>query len=118
MEKLMFICFILVLAWSLSSICKELQTSTYLARLIGGLFGDHTSPISNTTALALMGSGCHWSCPTQLTYALITDSMAIIGYMLQQGKRSPEKFLHYRNTMPLNLKNHCRLTVNQRSLQF
>jgi Na+/H+ antiporter NhaC len=142
MEKLIYICSILVLAWTLSSICKDLHTGNYLASLIGGtippqllpaivfllgalmsfatgssygtfailmiivvpvahvlgapltitiaavlsggLFGDHTSPISDTTALASMGSGCqhidHVS--TQLSYALISGSMAFIGFIL------------------------------------
>ncbi|PHS20532.1 MAG: hypothetical protein COA86_00860 [Kangiella sp.] len=142
MEKLIYICSILVLAWTLSSICKDLNTGQHLADLIGGtippallpalvfllgalmsfatgssygtfailmiivvpvahdlgapltitiaavlsggLFGDHTSPISDTTALASMGSDCphidHVS--TQLAYALISGSMAFVGFIL------------------------------------
>ena len=141
MEKLIYICSILVLAWTLSSVCKELHTGNYLADLIGGtippallpaivfllgalmsfatgssygtfailmiivvpvahdlgapltitiaavlsggLFGDHTSPISDTTALASMGSGCphidHVS--TQLSYALVSGTIAFIGFI-------------------------------------
>ena len=142
MEKLVYICSILVLAWTLGSVCKDLHTGNYLAGLIGeristsllpamvfilgalmsfatgssygtfailmiivvpiadtlgapmvitiaavlsgGLFGDHTSPISDTTALASMGSGCqhidHVS--TQLSYALISGAMALLGFVL------------------------------------
>jgi len=142
MEKLVYICSILVLAWTLGSICKDLHTGNYLAGLIGesispsllpamvfilgalmsfatgssygtfailmiivvpiadtlgapmvitiaavlsgGLFGDHTSPISDTTALASMGSGCqhidHVS--TQLSYALISGAIALLGFVL------------------------------------
>ena len=142
MEKLIYICAILVLAWTLSSICKDLHTGNYLAELIGGtippallpavvfllgalmsfatgssygtfailmiivvpvahdlgapltitiaavlsggLFGDHTSPISDTTALASMGSGCqhidHVS--TQLGYAVISGTIAFVGFIL------------------------------------
>jgi len=149
MEKLVYICSILVLAWSLSSICKELHTGDYLASLVagslppallpaivfilgalmsfatgssygtfailmmivvpvahnlgapmvitiaavlsGGLFGDHTSPISDTTALASMGSDCqhidHVS--TQLAYALISGSMALIGFILAGVYQTP-----------------------------
>ena len=116
MQNLVFLCLIMVLAWSLSSICKDLRTGYYLAALIGdtispsfippivfmlgaimsfatgssygtfailliivipvaytlnapleltiaavlsgGLFGDHTSPISDTTVLASMGADC------------------------------------------------------------
>ncbi|MCF6193540.1 MAG: Na+/H+ antiporter NhaC family protein, partial [Kangiellaceae bacterium] len=58
-------------------------TITIAAVLSGGLFGDHTSPISDTTALASMGSGCqhidHVS--TQLSYALISGVMAFIGFI-------------------------------------
>lgn len=149
MEKLVYICSILVLAWSLSSICKDLHTGDYLANLVagtmpppllpaivfilgalmsfatgssygtfailmiivvpvahnldapmvitiaavlsGGLFGDHTSPISDTTALASMGSGCqhidHVS--TQLTYALISGSMALVGFVVAGFYQTP-----------------------------
>ncbi len=149
MEKLIFICFILILAWTLSSVCKELHTGDYLAGLLGGtiptvlfpafvfllgavmsfatgtsygtiailmvvivpvahtlgvplpiaiaavlsggLFGDHTSPISDTTALASMASGCqhidHVS--TQLSYALITGVMAFISFVLVGYFQSP-----------------------------
>jgi len=142
MEKLVYICSILVLAWTLGSICKDLHTGNYLAGLIGdsispallpamvfilgavmsfatgssygtfailmiivvpvantlgaplvitiaavlsgGLFGDHTSPISDTTALASMGSGCqhidHVS--TQLSYALISGAIALVGFVM------------------------------------
>jgi Na+/H+ antiporter NhaC len=58
-------------------------TITIAAVLSGGLFGDHTSPISDTTALASMGSGCqhidHVS--TQLSYALISGTMAFVGFI-------------------------------------
>ena len=149
MEKLVLICLILALAWSLSSICKDLQTGAYLASIIGdtidpnflplivfvlgaimsfatgtsygtfailitivvplahaldapmvltlagvlsgGLFGDHTSPISDTTVLASMGADCphidHVS--TQLSYALISGSMAILAFTVAGFYQSP-----------------------------
>lgn len=149
MEKLVFICFVLVLAWSLSSICKELHTGDYLATLIGdkippnffpvivfflgammsfatgssygtfailmiivvpvaytlgaplvltiaavlsgGLFGDHTSPISDTTVLASMGAGCphidHVS--TQFSYAIITGTMTMLAFLIAAFYQSP-----------------------------
>lgn len=149
MEKLVFICLVLVLAWSLSSICKDLQTGNYIAELIGerinpnfipvivfflgaimsfatgssygtfailmiivvpvattldapliltiaavlsgGLFGDHTSPISDTTVLASMGAGCphidHVS--TQFSYALITGVMTMTAFIVAAFYQSP-----------------------------
>lgn len=142
MEKLISVCFILVLAWTLSSICKELNTGIYLASLIGdsispsffpalvfligalmsfatgssygtfailmisvmpvaysmdaslsltiaavlsgGLFGDHTSPISDTTVLASMGADCthidHVS--TQFYYASFVGLMTFIAFII------------------------------------
>jgi Na+/H+ antiporter NhaC len=142
MEKLISVCFILVLAWALSSICKELNTSTYLASLIGnsispslfpalvfligalmsfatgssygtfailmisvvpvaysmdasltltiaavlsgGLFGDHTSPISDTTVIASMGADCkhidHVS--TQFYYSSFVGLMTLIAFII------------------------------------
>ena len=149
MEKLVFICFVLVLAWTLSSLCKELHTGDYLATLIGdriqpsflplivfflgaimsfatgssygtfailmiivvpvahtldapmvltiaavlsgGLFGDHTSPISDTTVLASMGAGCahidHVS--TQFTYAFINGVMTMLAFVVAGFYQSP-----------------------------
>jgi len=149
MEKLILICFILVLAWSLSSICKDLNTGDYLANLIGdaipakllpvivfllgavmsfatgssygtfailmiivvpvahtlgapmeitiaavlsgGLFGDHTSPISDTTALASMGASCNHidHVSTQLSYSLITGFMTVIAFIFAGYYQNP-----------------------------
>ncbi len=149
MQKLVFICMVLVLAWSLSSICKELQTGFYLASLIGdsispdfipvivftlgavmsfatgssygtfailmiivvpvaytlnaplvltiaavlsgGLFGDHTSPISDTTVLASMGADCphidHVS--TQFSYAIVNGFMTMLAFLFAAFYPSP-----------------------------
>jgi len=149
MEKLVYICAILVLAWSLGSVCKSLHTGLYLAELIqgtippellpalvfllgavmsfatgssygtfailmiivvpvahdldapliitiaavlsGGLFGDHTSPISDTTALASMGSGCNHidHVSTQFGYAFISGTMAFIGFIFAGYLQEP-----------------------------
>ncbi|MFQ3221023.1 MAG: Na+/H+ antiporter NhaC [Paraglaciecola sp.] len=142
MEKLISVCFILVLAWSLSSICKELDTGMYLASLIGdsispslfpalvfligalmsfatgssygtfailmisvvpvahsldasltltiaavlsgGLFGDHTSPISDTTVVASMGADCNHieHVSTQFYYASFVGVMTFIAFII------------------------------------
>jgi len=54
------------------------------AVLSGGLFGDHCSPISETTILASTGAGCdafeHFQ--TQLPYALANGVLCIGGYVL------------------------------------
>ena len=53
------------------------------AVLAGGVFGDHCSPISDTTILSSTGSGCHHidHVNTQLPYAIIAAVVAIAGYI-------------------------------------
>ncbi len=149
MGKLVFICIVLVLAWSLSSICKELNTGEFLASLLdgkisphffpvvffllgaamsfatgssygtfailmivalpaasmagaslhlsiagilcGGLFGDHTSPISDTTVLASMGADCGHieHVTTQLMYALFVGLLTAIALVVAGLYESP-----------------------------
>lgn len=64
---------------------------TIAAILSGGLFGDHTSPISDTTVLASMGAGCphidHVS--TQFPYAVITGTMTICAFILLAMYQTP-----------------------------
>lgn len=54
------------------------------AVLSGGLFGDHCSPISETTILSATGANCrqfdHFK--TQLPYALMNGAIALIAFML------------------------------------
>jgi Na+/H+ antiporter NhaC len=140
-ETMVYVVVILILAWSLSSVIKELGTAQTLSTLIGqemepallpaivfvlgaiisiatgsswgtfailmtlavpvavnvgaplyltigavlsgGLFGDHTSPISDTTVLASIGADCahidHVS--TQLYYALATGMTAFVTFI-------------------------------------
>lgn len=142
MSKMMYISVILVLAWSLSAVSKELGTSNYIiqitqgimpawllpctvfiigsilsfstgsswgtfailmplvipmahvigspihvcigAVLAGGMFGDHCSPISDTTILASSGAGCDHidHVKTQLPYALLNGFVSIIGFII------------------------------------
>jgi Na+/H+ antiporter NhaC len=139
-ESLVYISIVLVLAWSLSSVTKDLHTANYLASIIvghidpmyfpmivfalgavislstgssygtfailmsiaipvgyelgasmylciaavlsGGLFGDHVSPISDTTVLASAGAECeHLShVTTQGAYAVVTGGVALLAY--------------------------------------
>lgn len=53
------------------------------AVLSGGLFGDHCSPISDTTILAATGSNCSLldHVKTQFPYALLCASVSIVGYL-------------------------------------
>ena len=142
MAKMMNVAIILVLAWSLSAVSKELGTSAYIigitdgnlpaflipgvafliggvlsfatgsswgtyailmplvipmasilgapmyasigAVLAGGMFGDHCSPISDTTILASSGAGCDHvdHVKTQLPYALLNGTASFMGFLL------------------------------------
>lgn len=54
------------------------------AVLSGGVFGDHASPISDSTVVASIASGCdHFEhVKTQLPYALFAASLTIIGFII------------------------------------
>ena len=148
-EALVYISIVLVLAWSLSSVTKDLHTAEYLSSIItgkvsplyfpmivfvlgaiislstgssygtfailmsiaipvgfemgasmyltiaavlsGGLFGDHVSPISDTTVLASAGAECdhlkHVS--TQAAYAGVTGLVAVLAFGLAGVYESP-----------------------------
>ncbi|SDJ96522.1 Na+/H+ antiporter NhaC [Ferrimonas sediminum] len=51
--------------------------------LAGGVFGDHCSPISDTTILSSTGSGCHHidHVATQLPYAVMAAVISVLGYL-------------------------------------
>lgn len=53
------------------------------AVLSGGLFGDHCSPISDTTILSSTGAGCDLvdHVKTQLPYAVINGGIAFLAYL-------------------------------------
>ena len=80
---------ILILAWSLGSVIKELGTAYYLvvstsAVLTGAIFGDHCSPISDTTILSSMGAGCNHieHVKTQIWYSVFVAIITILfGYI-------------------------------------
>ncbi|MDO6524668.1 Na+/H+ antiporter NhaC family protein [Motilimonas sp. 1_MG-2023] len=52
--------------------------------LAGAVFGDHCSPISDTTILSSTGASCHHidHVVTQLPYALVVAGVTLIGYMV------------------------------------
>jgi Na+/H+ antiporter NhaC len=148
-KEIVFILMILVLAWSLGSVCKALGTANYIvglsketlpgwavpalifvtgacisfatgsswgtfailmplaipmanalgapihaaigAVLSGGLFGDHCSPISDTTLLSSMGAACDHidHVKTQLPYALTVALASAIAYIVSGYVESP-----------------------------
>ncbi|MBP7370143.1 MAG: hypothetical protein KA902_01765 [Arenimonas sp.] len=53
------------------------------AVLGGGVFGDHCSPISDTTIVAALASGCDLleHTQTQLPYALFAAGVSVLGYL-------------------------------------
>lgn len=66
---------------------QAIDLNLYLAVaavLGGGVFGDHCSPISDTTLIASMASGSDHidHVQTQLPYALLTGGLSILGYLL------------------------------------
>jgi len=54
------------------------------AVLGGGIFGDHSSPISDSTIVASMASGCDHieHVKTQLPYNLVAGALTITGYLI------------------------------------
>ena len=75
-------------------VAYDLQASlviTLAAILSGGLFGDHTSPISDTTVIASMGAECdHMKhVNTQLVYSMVTGMVAGICFLIAASFQSP-----------------------------
>ena len=54
------------------------------AAISGAIFGDHASPISDTTVLASMASGSDHieHVRTQLPYALLAAAIAAVGFLI------------------------------------
>lgn len=66
-----------------AAIDMNLMIPVMAAVLSGAIFGDHASPISDTTLLSATGSGCdlgaHFN--SQLPYALLSAIIAALGYL-------------------------------------
>lgn len=63
----------------------NLPPSLMLAAVLGGgVFGDHCSPVSDTTAVSSLAAGCDIldHVETQLPYALFCGSITIVGYII------------------------------------
>ena len=62
-----------------------LPPSLVIAAILGGgVFGDHCSPISDTTCVSALASGCDLleHVKTQLPYALFGGAIALVGYFI------------------------------------
>jgi len=66
-------------------------SATIGATLAGSVFGDHCSPISDTTILSSAGAKCeHIShVSTQIPYALFVASVCFVGYLVAGFARNP-----------------------------
>ncbi|MGB5165969.1 MAG: Na+/H+ antiporter NhaC family protein [Woeseiaceae bacterium] len=67
------------------AVSLDLSPSLLLAAILGGgVFGDHCSPISDTTAVSAIASGCDLleHVRTQLPYALFSGAIAFLMYLL------------------------------------
>ena len=72
-----------------SMICANDSTSAFLipalgATLAGSVYGDHCSPISDTTILSSIGAQCEHinHVDTQLPYTTLVAAMCAVGYLL------------------------------------
>jgi len=61
----------------------SLLVAVFGAVLAGAIFGDHTSPLSDTTILSSIGSGIHLvdHVTTQLPFALVAAAASAVGYV-------------------------------------
>jgi Na+/H+ antiporter NhaC len=86
-------------------VAPYLSITSLSAVLAGSVFGDHCSPISDTTILSSTGAGCnHIShVATQIPYALTTASICFAGYIIA-GLTAPLGFgISVGITLPLCL---------------
>jgi Na+/H+ antiporter NhaC len=66
------------------ALSADLPPSLMLAAVLGGgVFGDHASPISDTTLISSLAAGCDHidHVRTQLPYALTVAALASLGYL-------------------------------------
>ena len=67
-----------------ASAAPELLIVSLSATLAGSVFGDHCSPISDTTILSSTGAGCNHIAhvSTQMPYALLVAVCSFVGYVV------------------------------------
>ena len=67
-----------------AAVAPHLVTASLAATLAGAVFGDHCSPISDTTILSSTGSACkhidHVS--SQIPYTLVVAACCVVGYVI------------------------------------
>ncbi len=76
--------FIPIVVFICQASAPELMTVTLSATLAGSVFGDHCSPISDTTILSSTGAGCDHlkHVGTQMPYALLVATCCFFGYLI------------------------------------
>ncbi|MGL4362911.1 MAG: Na+/H+ antiporter NhaC family protein [Cellulosilyticaceae bacterium] len=74
-----------------ASVAPQLVTATLAATLAGAVFGDHCSPISDTTILSSTGSGCNHidHVSSQIPYAMVVASCCFVGYIIAGFTANP-----------------------------
>lgn len=79
------------LAYALNPASHTYMVGAISAVLTGAIFGDHCSPISDTTILSSMGSSCDHidHVKTQLYYALVVAAVAVLGGYIPVGLGAP-----------------------------
>lgn len=73
-----------IVAMICGAVAPHLVTISLAATLAGSVFGDHCSPISDTTILSSTGAGCkhidHVS--SQIPYTLVVAGCCLVGYII------------------------------------
>lgn len=67
-----------------SAVAPDLITASLAATLAGAVFGDHCSPISDTTILSSTGAGCNHMdhVASQIPYTLVVAGCCFVGYII------------------------------------
>ncbi len=76
--------FIPIVVFVTQAASPELMVVTLAASLAGSVFGDHCSPISDTTILSSTGAGVNHMThvATQMPYALVAAGASFVGYIV------------------------------------
>ena len=73
-----------IVAMICDAAAPQLLTASLAATLAGAVFGDHCSPISDTTILSSTGAGCKHidHVATQIPYTLVVATCCLVGYLI------------------------------------
>lgn len=79
-----------IAAGIVASVDLSLLIPAFGAVLAGAIFGDHTSPLSDTTILSSVGAGIHLidHVTTQIPYAVVCALASLTGYIVLGFTRS------------------------------